>query len=580
MRMNLLGATLIGGLLGASSVQAETTLFSEDFATNPNTNGKWTVVQSDVPNSLYDATSQSFYMTRVGGYTGGGIYMMANTPLKTRKWEASFRYRIGGRYQGGADGLAFMFYKKGGYRPAGGGFLGFNPAYANQPGYGVIIDNYFNSGWDPSASYIGLIKDNTHTFSGRLAYVNDSRTEDATWHTMRVRFVDGEVSVHVDGGLLFTHKLAAPDYTYDGVGFSAGIGADQNYHQIDDFVLTDLEVPAPPTWTTTGRMNLEHGMHTATRLPGGKVLVVGGFNSTAEVYDPATGAWSYTGSASMSRLLPTATALKDGRVLITGGQNDARSLETAELYNPATGSWSPTASLSTGRRDHTATALSDGRVLVTGGYNERTGTLSSSEVYNPATGTWTPVGFMNQARSQHKAVSLSGGKVLVMGGLDASGVPVASAEVYDPATGAWTSTGSLSTGRRHHSATALKNGRVLVAGGYDASSSTLASAEVYDPATGAWNSTAGLGKSRRYHTATLLNDGKVLLAGGYSEWFGILASAELYDPATGTFANTASLGLVRYDHTSTLLEDGRVLTVGGFSTGDQASAELFGPGVK
>lgn len=581
MRMNLVGAALIGGLLGSSSVRAETTLFSEDFSTNPNTNGKWTVVQSGAPNSTHDATSQSFYLTRVGGYSGGGIYMLAKTPLKTRKWEASFRYRIGGRYQGGADGLAFLFYKQGGYTPAGGGFLGFNAAYVSQPGYGIVIDNYFNPDWDPSASYIGLIANSTHSFANKLAYVNDPRTEDAVWHAMRVRFMDGTVSVYLDGSLLFSHEMAAPNYTYDGVGFSSGIGLDQNYHQIDDFVLTDLEEPPPPpvpVWSPTGRMNLERGLHTSTLLPEGKVLVVGGFNNAAELYDPASGTWSFTGSASMSRLLPTATALKDGRVLITGGENDARSLETTELYEPTTGSWKLAANLSTSRRDHTATLLSDGRVLVTGGYSERFGTLSSAEVYDPIRGVWTPVGFMNQARSQHKAVSLPGGRVLVMGGLDASGVALTSAEVYDPASGAWTPTGSLSTGRRDHSATALKNGQVLVAGGYDASSSTLASVEVYDPATGSWSATASLGKGRRYHTATLLNDGRVLITGGYSDWFGILASSELYDPATRTWTDTANLGVVRYDHTSTLLEDGRVLTMGGFSTGDTASAELFGPG--
>jgi hypothetical protein len=572
MKMQLIGAALVGGLLGTSNAQAESTLFSDDFATSPLTNGKWTVARSGNPRAAHDASGQSFYLTQVGGDMSG-ISMFANTPLETRRWEASFRYRIGGLYQGGADGLVFLFYKKGGYTPGYGGFLGFNPPYAPQPGYGIAIDNYYNSGWDPSGSYIGLISNTTYTFSDKLAYANDRRTEDGVWHSMKVRFIDGDVSVYVDGGLLFTHKMAAPNYTYDGVGFSAGIGADQNYHQIDDFVLTDLE---EPVWTSTGRMNLEHGLHTATKLASGKVLVVGGYNSSAELYDPATGTWSFTGSASTSRLRPTATPLKDGRVLVTGGENDSHSLASAEVYDPATGSWSATGDLGTGRRDHTATPLSDGRVLVTGGYNESSGALSSAEVYDPTTGTWTPVGFLSQARSQHQAVALPNGRVLVVGGQGADGMPLSSAEVYDPSTRAWSPVGSLGTGRRYHTATVMKNGRVLVAGGYDANASVLASAEVYDPATGAWSSTASLGKGRRYHTATALGDGRVLVSGGYSEWYGILGSAEVYDPATGTWSDTVSMGLVRYHHTATLLNDGRVLSVGGFSTGDQASAELYG----
>ncbi|QRK05125.1 hypothetical protein JQX13_33660 [Archangium violaceum] len=395
--------------------------------------GKWTVLRSGTPNSTHDATSQSLFLTRVGGYSGGGIYMLARTPLETRKWEASFRYRIGGRYQGGADGLAFLFYKKGGYTPAGGGFLGFNPAYVSQPGYGIVIDNYFNPDWDPSASYIGLIANSTHSFANKLAYVNDPRTEDSLWHSRRVRFMDGTVSVYLDGSLLFSHEMAAPDYTYDGVGFSSGIGLDQNYHQIDDFVLTDLEEPSPPpvpVWNPTGRMNLERGLHTSTLLRGGKVLVVGGFNNAAELYDPASGTWSFTGSASRSRLLPTATALKDGRVLITGGENDAHSLETTELYEPATGSWKPAANLSTGRRDHTATLLSDGRVLVTGGYSDWFGILASSELYDPATRTWADTANLGVVRYDHTSTLLEDGRVLTMGGF--STVDSASAELFGP----------------------------------------------------------------------------------------------------------------------------------------------------
>src|SRR5688572_15913831 len=64
-----------------------------------------------------------------------------------------------------------------------------------------------------------------------------------------------------------------------------------------------------PSWTFTGSLNEDRFGHTATLLPNGKVLVVGGggfpcannycystVNGTAEVYDPATGTWSLAGS--------------------------------------------------------------------------------------------------------------------------------------------------------------------------------------------------------------------------------------------------------------------------------------------
>ncbi len=91
----------------------------------------------------------------------------------------------------------------------------------------------------------------------------------------------------------------------------------------------------------------------------------------------------------------TATLLPDGRVLVVGGWNDSGALASAELYDPATGTWTATGGLAAARYDHTATLLPDGRVLVVGGYGS--GYLASAEVYDPATGTWTATGSLAAA---------------------------------------------------------------------------------------------------------------------------------------------------------------------------------------
>jgi N-acetylneuraminic acid mutarotase len=234
--------------------------------------------------------------------------------------------------------------------------------------------------------------------------------------------------------------------------------------------------PATGTWSTTGALAEPRHLHTATLLPNGKVLVVGGVSeaangdyyaaASAEVYDPATGTWSATGSMSTSRSSHTATLLPDGKVLVVGGFSDSSIVASAEVYDPATGTWSATGSMSQARRFHTMTLLPNGKVLVTGG-SSLTPTqyiyFASAELYDPATGTWSATGSMSAIRSNHAATLLPNGKVLVTGSNMASAA--ASAEVYDPATGTWSTAGSMATPRSAHSATRLNNGKVLLLGG-------------------------------------------------------------------------------------------------------------------
>ena len=87
------------------------------------------------------------------------------------------------------------------------------------------------------------------------------------------------------------------------------------------------------------------------------------------------GSWVPTGSVGTARGLHTATLLPSGKVLVAGGSNSG-ALSSAEIYDPATGSWSRPGSLGTARAGHTATLLPSGQVLVAGGYS---GTWSSLE---------------------------------------------------------------------------------------------------------------------------------------------------------------------------------------------------------
>ena len=354
----------------------------------------------------------------------------------------------------------------------------------------------------------------------------------------------------------------------------------------------ELYDSASGTWTVTGAQVVPRAYHTATLLPGGKVLIAGGYNSSsgllssAELYDPASGTWTPTGALATAREYHTATLLPNGMVLVVGGETNQivignRSLTSAELYDPATGRWTATGPLKLGRYGHTATLLQNGKVLVVGGSGYAPAT--AAELYDPASGTWTTTDAMSTARAGHTATLLPDGRVLAVGGdypYSAGGGLGLSAELYDPGTGTWTGTGGLNTDRSSHTATLLPNGKVLAIGGFNAG--VLFSAEFYDPATGVWTTAGTLTKGRQLHTATLLPNGKVLVSGGQGSlvFNDAVSKVELYDSASGAWAAAGTMATARYAHTTTLLPDGRVLVAGGYGTNSPynlASAELYDP---
>jgi WD40 repeat protein len=341
------------------------------------------------------------------------------------------------------------------------------------------------------------------------------------------------------------------------------------------------EPAATGTFAPTGSLAEARVNHTATLLPDGRVLVVGGdaSDASAEVWDPDSGTFSPAGSLAEARDLHTATVLADGRVLVVGGGGlEVEFLARAEVWDPDSGTFGTAGSLAEPRVGHTATLLRDGRVLVVGGLDDAYEELASAEVWDPVTGSFSPAGSLAEAHHGPTATLLSDGRVLVVGGRDDDYDVIASAEVWDPDTASFSPAGSLAEARVGHTASPLPDGRVLVVGGWndDEDGSQVTSAEVWDPATATFAPTGSLDGWRQAYTATVLPDGRLLVIGGGGD-DGWLASAEVWDPATSTFAPAASLTEPRGYHSATLLPDGRVLVVGGSSGAFLASAEVWDP---
>lgn len=280
------------------------------------------------------------------------------------------------------------------------------------------------------------------------------------------------------------------------------------------------------------------------------------------------------GTLRVPRSAHTATLLPSGHILVVGGMGPGGAMASVELFDPRSNTARDMPSLVEPRVGHTATLLDNGAVLIAGGFNGAY--LNSVEIMDPVTHEWQKNDVLRQGRSGHTATPLPDGRILFIGGVGDGWTFLRTAESYEPRTMSSQWVGQLSVPRESHTATLLEDGTVLVVGGHSGRRERMevyAHAERFIPLEGRFQPAGRLATARHKHDAVRLLDGRVLVIGGADRtdrtWY---ETTEIYDPQTGTFAAGPRMENARYKiaGTTVVLSNGDALVTSG-----AASAEIL-----
>lgn len=289
-------------------------------------------------------------------------------------------------------------------------------------------------------------------------------------------------------GTMASYRVAPASFTFAS-GKTLVLGGDDPTVPFDPFrpVLKTTEIydPATQLFSAGPDMTVPRWHHKVTQLTDGRLLITGGLqlamtgngaSGNNEIYDPAGNTFTATGRMVESgRWLHTATLLPNGKVLVVGGRSNTCtgncpvfSLASAEIFDPATGAFTATGSLTISRHSHTATLLPNGKVLIVGGESTdltNEDQVQQTEIYDPATGTFSRGPMLLNPRGSHNATVLSNGKLWITGGYTLSGVPTVTTEFLDLVTGEVTRGPDLNEHHVRHAAPRLPGGEIVILGG-------------------------------------------------------------------------------------------------------------------
>jgi hypothetical protein len=280
----------------------------------------------------------------------------------------------------------------------------------------------------------------------------------------------------------------------------------------------------------------------------GRILVVGGYGESgttygiksAEIFDPTNLTWTPVPNMQYRRWYPNATTLSDGRILVVAGWQTSANTNAgiSEIYSPTTNTWTSLTNANNPFETYPFMyLLPDGRVIHIGGSEYATDT----DILDLTTTSWSVVD-PNIVDGGSATMYLPGKFMKAGSAADSQNVGPSSSTTFvldmTQPSPAWHQTASMAYTRSFFNITMLPDGTALATGGEtdknggDISKAVYA-AELWSPQTQTWSTMASMHTPREYHgTALLLPDGRVLESGMGADFGNVPneESAEFYSP--------------------------------------------------
>jgi hypothetical protein len=320
--------------------------------------------------------------------------------------------------------------------------------------------------------------------------------------------------------------------------------------------------------------------HTSVTLPGGSIVLMGGYDGTRR-----NDVWRSTDQgATWTQMTPaapwtgrdrhTSVALPNGNIVLMGGYDGSNYLNDVWRSTDQGATWTQMTPAApwTPRRDHTCVVLPDGSIVLMGGLDGGYRRDVWRSINQGANWTQMTTAAEWAAREDHTSVALPDGSIVLMGGYYWAGTGIYLNDVWRStdlgATWDQMTAAALWTARWEHTSVALQDGSIVLMGGWNGFSMNDVWRSDDNGATWTQMTAAAEWTARDDHTSVALPDGSIVLMGGYdgSRRNDVWRSTD--QGATWTQMTGAAPWAGRTDHSSVALPNGNIVLMGGYIGND------------